>query len=61
MAKKNQTIKCQVESCAFNAPDHYCQLKEIKVCACRPCDCDSVSIKEESMCDSFQEKDRSFF
>jgi len=59
--KKGQIIKCQIESCSHNSPDHYCQLREIKVSPCGNCGCSSVSEKEQSMCASFHEKPRSFF
>ena len=59
--RSNQSIRCQIESCEHNSPDHYCALNEIKVCPCDNCGCSSVSEKEQSMCASFQEKARSFF
>ncbi len=59
--KNSQTIRCQIESCSYNSPDHYCQLREIKVSPCGNCGCSSVSEKEQSMCASFREKPRSFF
>lgn len=59
--KNAQIIKCRIESCAHNSPDHRCELHSIDVCPCRPCDCDSVSDKSESMCASFVEKHRGLF
>ncbi len=61
MKKNSQTIKCHVESCSHCAPDHFCDLKQIKVCACAPCDCDDVTRCEQSMCASFEEKGKGFF
>lgn len=61
MNYKNQTIKCQIESCAHNSPDHFCNLKSINVCPCKPCDCDSVTEKSESMCASFEERPKGIF
>ena len=56
-----QTIKCQIESCIYNAPDHYCKRKSIVVTPCGRNDCDSVSEKSESMCADFEEKKRGWF
>lgn len=58
---KNQTIRCQIESCQHNAPDHYCQLNAIKVAPCSPNRCDNVTNRSDSMCENFEKKDRSFF
>ena len=59
--KKVQTIKCQIESCLHNGPDHYCELKEIRICPCAPCGCSSVAEKEQSMCADFHQRPRGFF
>ena len=59
--KKSQTIKCQIESCLHNGPDHYCALTEINVCPCNDRSCSAVSRKEQSMCSSFHERPRGFF
>ena len=40
--KNGQTIKCQIESCSHNSPDHYCQLREIRVSPCGNCGCSNV-------------------
>lgn len=56
--KKGQCIKCHIESCAHNRPDHYCRLHEIMVSPCAGCGCSGVSQKEQSMCASFAEKQR---
>ena len=56
-----QVIKCQIESCIHNSPDHFCELRSITVCPCKPCDCDSVQEKSQSMCASFEERNRSLF
>lgn len=49
---KNEQIKCDVSSCAYNC-DCYCSLDSIKV----SCDCDSSSAcKSETICDSFEKK-----
>ena len=52
----NQTIKCDVESCKYNNTDNYeCELDEIKVsCNCANDDC---TCSEETICDSFEEKE----
>ncbi len=51
---KNNSIKCDVESCEYNdSNENCCTLKEIKVsCNCEP-DC---ARKKETICDSFKEK-----
>lgn len=59
--KNNQVIKCQIESCVHNAPDHYCKLNEIRICPCHPCGCSSVCEREQSMCANFRERPRNFF
>ena len=53
---KKQTIKCDVESCKYNnTDDKLCELDEIKVsCICDNDDCRS---NDETICDSFEEKD----
>ena len=56
-----QVIKCQIESCVHNTPDHFCDKRCINVCPCKPCDCDSVTNKDQSMCSDFEEKSRSLF
>ena len=61
MKDNHQTIRCGIESCVHCRPDHYCDKSEIKITPCAPCDCDSVSVREESMCADFEEKNRSFF
>ena len=50
---KNQTIKCDVESCKYNNTDNYeCELDEIKVsCNCANDDC---TCSEETICNSFE-------
>ncbi|MBQ9941865.1 MAG: hypothetical protein IJP03_02525 [Christensenellaceae bacterium] len=58
---QNQTIKCQIESCAHNSPDHFCRLNCICVHPCKPCDCDSVTHRSESMCANFRYKEREIF
>ncbi len=53
MAKKNQTIKCNVETCRHNDCDKMvCQLDEIKV----DCGCDDPNCKADTICDSFEEE-----
>lgn len=53
---KKQTIKCDVESCKYNnTDDKLCDLDEIKVsCICDNDDCRS---NDETICDSFEEKE----
>jgi len=54
MKKKNQNIKCNVDSCRYNDCDHNaCCLDEIKV-GC--CGCDNPNCREDTACDSFEEK-----
>lgn len=54
--KKNQKIKCDVDSCCYNDIDHsLCNLQEIKVCSCN---CNDVSCKSETICDSFEAKNK---
>ena len=59
--ENNQTIRCGIESCSHCRADHYCELSEIRICPCSPRDFDSVSVREESMCADFEEKDRHIF
>lgn len=50
--KKNEHIKCKVESCAYNNCDcGCCSLDEIEV----SCDCpkDEANDKQETICSSF--------
>jgi len=54
--RKADQIKCDIESCAHNAPDHCCRLDTVNICACSPCDCDDVHACRDSMCASFHEK-----
>ena len=55
MKKNNQTIKCDVTSCAFNnSKKNFCDLEEIKVSSKETCDCDT---KKDTICDSFEAKD----
>lgn len=50
---KNQKIKCNVCSCAYNNElTNACNLKEIKVCYCPGCE--NGNSKDESMCDSYK-------
>ena len=57
---KSQKVKCQIESCCHNKPDHYCDLSCVNVCPCG-CGCDDVHQKGESMCADFEEKDMGIF
>lgn len=51
--KKNASIKCDVDSCAYNdCSCGYCSLDEIKV-SCN-CDHDEVEEKNSTMCASFE-------
>lgn len=59
--EKQQIIKCRIESCIHNRPDHRCSLGEINVSPCGACGCSTVKEKEQSMCASFAEKQRGFF
>lgn len=53
---KKQTIKCDVESCKYNnSEDRECELDEILV-SCT-CDYDDCRCTDETICDSFEEKD----
>lgn len=61
MSQQSQRIKCRIESCRFNSPDHFCELKSIVVAPCRASAFDNVSDKSQSMCSNFEEKDRSMF
>lgn len=58
---KQQVVRCQIESCRHNSPDHYCQLTSIHVAPCAPRQCGNVANKRESMCASFEKKEVSFF
>lgn len=48
-----QTIRCKIETCAHNTPDHYCALQSICVKACRPSNCLNVANRSDSMCENF--------
>ena len=61
MKKPEQLIQCQIESCRHNLPDHHCALTSISICPCRPCDCDSVAHRSESMCANFEKKEKGMF
>ena len=53
MAKKNQKIKCNVETCKHNdCEQELCQLSEIKV----GCGCDDTNCKDDTICVSFEEE-----
>ncbi len=52
--KKNQTIKCDVTSCAYNdCKEKVCNLSHIKVSSTT--DNDECKTKKETICDSFEE------
>lgn len=52
MAKKEQKILCDVDSCKYNDCDEQmCLLSVIKVCCCEDASC-----KSDTICDSFEEK-----
>lgn len=50
---KNNSIKCEVESCKYNDCEAgYCELDEIKVgCTCNNDECQSTT---ETVCESFE-------
>ena len=53
MKKKDQNIKCNVDSCKYNdCSDNKCNLSEIKI----GCNCGDVQCKEDTICDSYKEK-----
>ena len=53
---KNQKIKCDVDSCKFNnSEEQKCDLEEIKVSS--TCDNNDCKCTEETICDSFEEKE----
>lgn len=48
-------IKCNVHCCSHcDCDNDCCELDQIKICNC---DCDEATDKEETMCNSFKEKD----
>ena len=49
--KNNQTIKCNVSSCKYNADNCVCSLNEIKVGCQGGCHPTKV---EETVCDSYE-------
>lgn len=52
MAKKNQKIMCDVDTCKHNdCNNQICLLSAIKIC----CDCEDASCKSDTICDSFEE------
>lgn len=53
-----QTIRCQIETCVYNTPDHFCSLPSICVRACRPCSCINVNNRSDSMCENFVRRER---
>jgi len=55
MKKKNQKIKCNVDTCKHNnTNEKECKLPEIKVGSCSKCD--NPNCKEDTICDSFEEE-----
>lgn len=56
MKTHNQTIKCDVVSCAHNSEDARCDLGSIKVSASTACQCDEVRRSDDSKCASFENK-----
>ena len=53
--KKNQKIKCNVESCKFqNSENKECELEEIQVNNDHHCSCDEVTENKETQCASFE-------
>ena len=56
-----QLIKCQIESCIYNAPDHRCTLNSITVSPCAPMDSDGVAYRSDSMCANFVKKESGLF
>ena len=51
--KKNNSIKCDVETCIYNnKKENYCKLSEIKI-SCNCCG-DEVTSKDETICGSFE-------
>lgn len=61
MEKEKQIIRCQIESCKYCSPDHFCQLNAICISPCRPCIGDTVESRSDSMCSNFEKKDRGLF
>ncbi len=58
---RNQVIKCLIETCVYNSPDHYCTLNCIMVAPCAPKDSDSVMYRSDSMCSNFKKKEGIYF
>lgn len=56
---KKQTIKCDVDSCKFNnSKENSCELEEIQI-SCS-CDKDDCRCNDETICDSFSEKNSDY-
>lgn len=53
MAKENNKIKCEVESCKYN-DEKCCELDEVKI-GCN-CENDACSCSDETICKSFCEE-----
>jgi len=49
----NQSIGCNVDSCAYNESQH-CSLQSIQVAPCK--NCQNGNPEDESMCASYQSK-----
>jgi len=54
MKHDNQTIHCNVTSCAYNEKAQYCSLQSIHVNPCSNC-CGGTAA-EETLCGSYQAK-----
>ena len=54
MSKENNNIKCDVETCKHNE-DKRCDLNEVKI-SCT-CGCDECSCVDDTICESFEEKE----
>ena len=59
MVKKQQKINCNVSSCEYNnCKSSECTLNEIKVSCDYDCNKNNVTEKSETICSSFQIKEK---
>ena len=50
-----QTIRCRIDTCVHNSPDHFCRLSHVTILPCGK-SAGSVADKPESMCADFEKR-----
>ena len=61
MNQQDQTIRCRIESCVYNSPDHYCTRKTITVAPLSGERPDRVTSMKESCCADFEQAKMDLF